>query len=70
VKLVTFNFLELFGGKMAEEEFSDEFADLQRGDSNRSWRPASQGASTDDPPQIDRNRRFLVTLGTLMTLFR
>ena len=55
---------------MAEEEFSDEFADLQRGDSNRSWQPASQGASADDPPQIDRDRRFLVTLGTLMTLFR
>ena len=66
MKLVTFNFLELIGGKMAEEEF----ADLQRGDSNRSWRPASQGASTDDPPQIDRDRRFIVTLGTLMTLFR
>jgi len=66
VKLVTFIFLELFGGKMAD----DEFADLQRGDSNRSWRPASQGASTDDPPQIDRDRRFIVTLGTLMTLFR
>jgi hypothetical protein len=66
VKLDTFIFLELFVGKMAD----DEFADLQRGDSNRSWRPASQGASTDDPPQIDRDRRFIVTLGTLMTLFR
>jgi hypothetical protein len=66
VKLDTFIFLELFVGKMAD----DEFADLQRGDSNRSWRPASQGASTDDQPQIDRDRRFIVTLGTLMTLFR
>jgi hypothetical protein len=66
VKLATFIFLELFVGKMAD----DEFADLQRGDSNRSWRPASQGASTDDQPQIDRDRRFIVTLGTLMTLFR
>jgi hypothetical protein len=66
VKLATFIFLELFVGKMAD----DEFADLQRGDSNRSWRLASQGASTDDQPQIDRDRRFIVTLGTLMTLFR
>jgi len=68
--------------RMASDEFSGLLAEmtspgrsgLQRGDSNSSWKPLSDSqrttSSTDERHPIDKNRLYLVSLGSLMELFR
>jgi hypothetical protein len=53
------------------DEFSPPLVEvLRRADSNQSWTP-SQGSDemTDSSPTLDKNKLFLVSLGSLMTLF-
>jgi hypothetical protein len=51
-----------------DENFSPNLEDgLQRKDSDRSWK-ASQGEH-QEPPKISKEKLFLVSLGTIMSLF-
>lgn len=57
----------------SEDGFSPPLeATLRRRDSNNSWAPGSQGGSqgsTVEAKGADKDKLFLVSLGTLMTLF-
>jgi hypothetical protein len=56
----------------SEDEFSPPLeAALRRTDSNHSWAPGSQGGSQDTVEAFgaDKDKLFLVSLGTLMTSF-
>jgi hypothetical protein len=57
---------------MSEDEFSPPLeAALRRADSNKSWTPGSQKGSQDifEATGADKDKLFLVSLGTLMALF-
>ena len=56
-----------------EEMSSPPGSGLQRGDSNTSWHPPMlQGGTiiSDEQREIDKDRLYLVSLGSLMALFR
>ena len=56
-----------------EEMSSPPGSGLQRGDSNTSWHPPmSQGGTilSDEQREFDKDRLYLVSLGSLMALFR
>jgi hypothetical protein len=63
---------------MADEDEYEEMSSppgtgLQQGDSNRSWHPPmSQGGTilSDEQREFDKDRLYLVSLGSLMALFR
>ena len=56
-----------------EEMSSPPGSGLQRGDSNTSWHPPmSQGGTilSDEQREVDKDRLYLVSLGSLMASFR